>query len=108
MGTSHATSSEDGHFGRLRSKNLLLPAMQIADSLSISEAERRRCRGRNKSIRLHCFYVVSLEGRSAVRRALQSAHRTPFMEHVLQQTKAPATVANAGEDVIMEMDTDLF
>jgi hypothetical protein len=29
-------------------------------------------------------------------------------EDALRQTKAPATAANAGEDVIMEMDADFF
>jgi hypothetical protein len=51
---------------------------------------------------------VSLEGHLTARAALQNTRCALLMERGLRQTKAPATVANAGEGMIMEMGADLF
>jgi hypothetical protein len=51
---------------------------------------------------------LSLGGHVTVRVALQNTRCALLIERVLRQSKALATVANAGADVIMEMDADLF
>jgi hypothetical protein len=55
------------------------------------------------------LYEASLGGRVTERPALQKKHALgAFIAHAPRQTKALATVANAGDDVIMEVDADLF